>query len=120
MLSPGQISRNQAMDLQKSRNPATLERVLSGLDLMRKCRLHREATCRQVFTLEDILYTLEEVWDHKFEIPHRLYGSIAVQAVKQNIILHSGYGRATRGSSNHRECRTYCWANPDNVKPVAP
>lgn len=119
MLTSGQINRHAAYDQQTGRNPATLEQVLRGLEIFRKCRLQRVgATASNIFTLEDILYQLEEAWSHTVNIPHALYGAIAVQAQKRNIITHVGYARATRDASKHREVRSYCWSNYDNIQPV--
>ena len=119
MLSPGQLSRNQAMDLQQSRNPATLESVLRQLEIFRKCRLNRGGSiAASEFTMEDILLQVEGAWDFKYKIPHALYGSVAINAVKQQIITHVGYGRASRGAANHREVRTYKFCNHDGIKPV--
>ena len=120
MLTSGQLSRNAGMEKAVSHSPATLEQVLRQLETFRKCRLRREQTAHEVFTVEDIIGQIECAWSFKLKVPHNLYGSIASVAVKRNLIEHSGYSHATRDTSNHRECRSYCWKNDDNIQPVKP
>ena len=121
MLTSGQLNRNQGIDKSTNYREATLEQVLNTLEIFRKCRLRRGGpVASDPFTLEDMVAQINEAWDHRTKIPHSIYGALAVQAVRRNILTHVGYGRASKDSSNHREVREYCWQNLDNIQPVKP
>lgn len=94
------------MQLQPN-SEAQQEAVLHELSLFRICRLRMGK--QEVFTLEDMLYQIQQAWGFNKHIPHALNGSIATQAAKRGIIAHSGYGRSTRGARHNGEVRTYSW-----------
>lgn len=97
------------MERVEANNPITLDAVMRTLAIFRKCRCRVIGKHAATFTIEDLVNDVESAWDFKRKIPHALSGSIAIQAVKQGLIRHIGYGRAERDTGHHREVRKYSW-----------